>query len=131
MTTKLIVSTAKAAPAAGPYSQATRTEQFVFASGQLPIDPVSGKRSREGLRAIRPLALRRSKCSEVTLFHRCCRHVTEIEGGIRALDRRLVAAKEKQFVLDDRPAQHAAKLVTFERVAFGGEEVARVQCAVA
>ena len=26
----------------GPYSQATRTEQFVFASGQLPIDPVSG-----------------------------------------------------------------------------------------
>ena len=26
----------------GPYSQATRTEQFVFASGQLPIDPISG-----------------------------------------------------------------------------------------
>ena len=42
MNTKSIVSTAKAAPAAGPYSQATRTEQFVFASGQLPIDPVSG-----------------------------------------------------------------------------------------
>jgi len=29
MTTKSIVSTAKAAPAAGPYSQATRTEQLV------------------------------------------------------------------------------------------------------
>ena len=42
MTTKSIVSTEKAAPAAGPYSQATRTEQFVFASGQLPIDPTSG-----------------------------------------------------------------------------------------
>ena len=42
MNTKSIVSTAKAAPAAGPYSQATHTEQFVFASGQLPIDPVSG-----------------------------------------------------------------------------------------
>ena len=42
MNTKSIVSTTKAAPAAGPYSQATRTEQFVFASGQLPIDPVSG-----------------------------------------------------------------------------------------
>ena len=42
MTTKSIVSTDKAAPAAGPYSQATRTEQFVFASGQLPIDPTSG-----------------------------------------------------------------------------------------
>jgi 2-iminobutanoate/2-iminopropanoate deaminase len=42
MTTKFLVSTDKAAPAAGPYSQAVRTEQFVFASGQLPIDPASG-----------------------------------------------------------------------------------------
>src|SRR5258708_20179999 len=42
MNTKSLVSTDQAAPAAGPYSQATRTEQFVFASGQLPIDPVSG-----------------------------------------------------------------------------------------
>jgi 2-iminobutanoate/2-iminopropanoate deaminase len=42
MSEKSIVSTAKAAPAAGPYSQATHTEQLVFASGQLPINPVSG-----------------------------------------------------------------------------------------
>lgn len=42
MTTKVLVVTDKAAPAAGPYSQATRTEEFVFASGQLPIDPASG-----------------------------------------------------------------------------------------
>jgi 2-iminobutanoate/2-iminopropanoate deaminase len=42
MTTKFLVSTVKAAPAAGPYSQAVRTEQFVFASGQLPIDAVNG-----------------------------------------------------------------------------------------
>ena len=42
MTTKSIVSTDQAAPAAGPYSQATHTEQLVFASGQLPIDPASG-----------------------------------------------------------------------------------------
>jgi 2-iminobutanoate/2-iminopropanoate deaminase len=42
MNAKSLVSTDKAAPAAGPYSQATRTEQLVFASGQLPIDPVSG-----------------------------------------------------------------------------------------
>src|SRR5260221_5082705 len=42
MNTNSLVSTDQAAPAAGPYSQATRTEQFVFASGQLPIDPVSG-----------------------------------------------------------------------------------------
>jgi 2-iminobutanoate/2-iminopropanoate deaminase len=42
MNTKSLVSTDKAAPVAGPYSKATRTEQFVFASGQLPIDSVSG-----------------------------------------------------------------------------------------
>ncbi|KIZ40012.1 MULTISPECIES: RidA family protein [Rhodopseudomonas] len=42
MSTKSIVSTDKAAPAVGPYSQATRTDQLVFASGQLPIDPASG-----------------------------------------------------------------------------------------
>lgn len=40
--TKTIVSTPKAAPAVGPYSQATRSEQLVFASGQLPIDPSTG-----------------------------------------------------------------------------------------
>ncbi|MDR3464374.1 MAG: Rid family detoxifying hydrolase [Xanthobacteraceae bacterium] len=40
--TKTIVSTPKAAPAVGPYSQATQSEQMVFASGQLPIDPATG-----------------------------------------------------------------------------------------
>ena len=39
---KTAVKTAKAAPAAGPYSQAIRTDAFVFASGQLPIDPKTG-----------------------------------------------------------------------------------------
>jgi 2-iminobutanoate/2-iminopropanoate deaminase len=42
MPAKQIVSTNKAAPAVGPYSQATRSEKLVFASGQLPIDPSSG-----------------------------------------------------------------------------------------
>lgn len=36
--------TTKAAPAAiGPYSQATRAGGFVFVSGQLPLDPDTGK----------------------------------------------------------------------------------------
>lgn len=39
---KTVVKTPKAAPAAGPYSQAIKTEAFVFASGQLPIDPATG-----------------------------------------------------------------------------------------
>jgi 2-iminobutanoate/2-iminopropanoate deaminase len=43
MTKKTVVKTDKAAPAAGPYSQAIRTEALVFASGQLPVDPASGE----------------------------------------------------------------------------------------
>lgn len=42
MTRKVIISTSAAAPAAGPYSQGTQSDQFVFVSGQLPIDPKTG-----------------------------------------------------------------------------------------
>lgn len=42
MTKKSLISTDNAAPAVGPYSQGTYTEQLVFASGQLPIDPKTG-----------------------------------------------------------------------------------------
>lgn len=36
------ISTEKAPAAIGPYSQAIEANGFVFASGQLPIDPVTG-----------------------------------------------------------------------------------------
>lgn len=39
---KSVISTPKAAPAAGPYSQAISYADLVFASGQLPLD-LSGK----------------------------------------------------------------------------------------
>jgi 2-iminobutanoate/2-iminopropanoate deaminase len=38
MTDRRIIATDKAAPAAGPYSQAISANGFVFAAGQLPID---------------------------------------------------------------------------------------------
>ena len=37
-----IVSTKDAPPAIGPYSQAIKAAGFVFASGQIPIDPATG-----------------------------------------------------------------------------------------
>jgi len=40
---KQIIQTAQAPKAIGPYSQAIRTSGFVFASGQIPIDPETGQ----------------------------------------------------------------------------------------
>lgn len=40
---KKIVYSEKAPKAVGPYSQAIMTDSFVFTSGQLPIDPMTGK----------------------------------------------------------------------------------------
>lgn len=37
------VQTDKAPKAVGPYSQGVETEQFIFVSGQLPVDPDTGK----------------------------------------------------------------------------------------
>ncbi len=41
MTEKKIITTAKAPKALGPYSVAVRVGQFVFASGQLGLDPAT------------------------------------------------------------------------------------------
>lgn len=40
---KEAISTANAPAAIGPYSQAIKTEGLIFCSGQLPIDPATGK----------------------------------------------------------------------------------------
>ena len=40
---KEIVATERAPRAIGPYSQAVRTGNFLFASGQIPIDPATGE----------------------------------------------------------------------------------------
>ena len=40
---KRIIATKDAPAAIGPYSQAVATEKLVFTSGQLPIDPATGK----------------------------------------------------------------------------------------
>lgn len=41
--TKQIVSTDKAPKAIGPYEQAIKVGEFVYASGQIPLDPKTGK----------------------------------------------------------------------------------------
>ncbi|MBI9089792.1 MAG: RidA family protein [Desulfobacterium sp.] len=40
---KRVIATEDAPAAIGPYSQAVATEKLLFTSGQLPIDPATGK----------------------------------------------------------------------------------------
>jgi 2-iminobutanoate/2-iminopropanoate deaminase len=40
---KTIINSAKAPPAAGPYSQAVRVDDLLFCAGQIPVIPESGQ----------------------------------------------------------------------------------------
>lgn len=46
-----MVKTGKAPAAIGPYSQAVRSEGYLFCSGQIPLDPATGQRVEGGIEA--------------------------------------------------------------------------------
>jgi 2-iminobutanoate/2-iminopropanoate deaminase len=46
---KKVINTDKAPKAVGPYSQAIRAGSFLFASGQIPLDPATGKLVEGGI----------------------------------------------------------------------------------
>lgn len=48
---KQIINTANAPAAIGPYSQAVKSGQLLFVSGQIPIDPSSGNLVSESIEA--------------------------------------------------------------------------------
>ena len=45
------IATNKAPAAIGPYSQAIQVDKFLFASGQIPINPATGNVEAEGIEA--------------------------------------------------------------------------------
>jgi 2-iminobutanoate/2-iminopropanoate deaminase len=47
---KKVIETEKAPKPIGPYSQAIRAENFIFLSGQIPIDPSTGEMIRGDIR---------------------------------------------------------------------------------
>ncbi len=49
MSEKIIVQTGQAPQAIGPYSQAVRLDTLVFASGQIPLDPLTGSLAAGGI----------------------------------------------------------------------------------
>jgi len=50
MAGKVIISSKRAPGAIGPYSQAVRLGDFIFTSGQIPIDPLSGNLVQGGIK---------------------------------------------------------------------------------
>ena len=46
------ISTSKAPGAIGPYSQAIRTSNLIFVSGQLPVDPSTGNFAEGGIKEL-------------------------------------------------------------------------------
>ena len=50
--TRRAVSTSSAPSAVGPYSQAIATDELVFCSGQVGLDPMSGELVADGHRAM-------------------------------------------------------------------------------
>ena len=48
---KKVISTGKAPSAIGPYSQAIQVGNFVYTSGQIPIDPATGVFVEGGIKA--------------------------------------------------------------------------------
>jgi 2-iminobutanoate/2-iminopropanoate deaminase len=46
---KKVIATDKAPKAIGPYSQAIQAGDFLFASGQIPLDPASGELLKGGI----------------------------------------------------------------------------------
>ena len=51
MSSRKKIHTNSAPPAVGPYSQAIEIGEFVFVSGQLPVDPVTGKMVENEIKA--------------------------------------------------------------------------------
>ena len=47
---KKVISTTKAPSAIGPYSQAIQVGNIVYTSGQIPIDPTTGKFAEGGIK---------------------------------------------------------------------------------
>lgn len=58
---KKIIGSGPTPPAAGPYSQAVRAGGFVFCSGQIPLDPSTGKLITGSVRVATDCCLRNLK----------------------------------------------------------------------
>ncbi|MBV7328907.1 RidA family protein [Chloroflexi bacterium TSY] len=107
---RLVVHTDHAPAAVGPYSQAITTDMFVFASGQIGLDPETGE-LQEGL----------EKQTEQVL--------SNIKSVLQASDSAMDKVVKTTIFLTD--ITHFATVNTIYAKAFGSEPPARSTVAVA
>ncbi len=80
-----IVSTAHGPAAIGPYSQAIKTSDLIFVSGQIALDPENGQIVQGGIEAHTDRALRNVEAilkaagSDLSLVVRCVVYLTTME----------------------------------------------------
>jgi 2-iminobutanoate/2-iminopropanoate deaminase len=82
---RVVVSTAEGAQAIGPYSQAIKTSDMIFVSGQIALDPGTGQIVAGGIEAHTERALQsveailKAAGSDLSLVVRCVVYLTDME----------------------------------------------------
>src|SRR5690242_16621674 len=93
-------------------------------------DFVPHERGAQGERLSTRLASRRAKRCEVSGLHSGRGNERDSIGWIGALQSALIAQEEKELVVLDGTSKSSSELAAFERVARGGEKVARIDIAI-
>jgi len=129
MPVKKVVSSDAAPSAVGPYSQAIRVGNFLFLSGQLPLDPGTGEINGDDIKTQKKQAINNVQAilSEEGLSLFNVVKTTVFLKDIRHFSRMNEVYKE--FFIQDAPARSCFEvanlplnaLVEIESIAVGGE----------
>ena len=77
----------------------------------LPLSYRPSRRSRGDSGAVCQLASGRGQCAKVARQHCCCRHICICLRRVLPRSRPLIACKEEEFILQNRPANRASELI--------------------
>jgi len=105
------IQTNEAPEAVGPYSQGTQTGEFIFVSGQLPVDPKTGQKVEEDIkiqtdRVIENIrAVLKTAGADLSRVVRCDVFLKDMN-DFKAMNE-VYASK---FVTDPKPARQAVQV---------------------
>ncbi len=106
------IQTNEAPEAVGPYSQGTQTGEFIFVSGQLPVDPKTGQKVEEDIKIQTERVIENIKAVlnavglDLSQVVRCDVFLKDMN-NFKAMNE-VYASK---FVTDPKPARQAVQVV--------------------